>query len=194
MCSSALCINSPRSRSLKPGTGRSSCSHFKRDSAKPRNAQRDCAFNVATPRVRSSSANGGANSSVNCSSTGRTCMSACQCGRGCAVAWRTAACGQQGAGRGRAAVFPGCIAEYALAGARRPAILQIEREFQLRLRRRGNHAELALQADGQQGNGVHGRRPAFSAAAAHPQAVVVEPRVDELTAHPDRRDAGLRLK
>ncbi len=84
MCSSAWCINSPRSRSLNPGTGRSSSTVSSRVSAKPRNAQRDCALKVDTPRVRSSAANGGAISSVNRSSAGAACSSARQCGCGSA--------------------------------------------------------------------------------------------------------------
>jgi hypothetical protein len=105
-----------------------------------------------------------------------------------------AALRQQGTRRCRPSVAGIRVTEHALAGARGPSILQFERELQLRFGRGGDHAEVALQPHGQKGNGIDGRRPALVAAAGDPKAVVVQPRIEQLSAYPDRRDAGLDLK
>ncbi len=91
-CSSAWWTNSPRSRSLNPGTGRSRRSARRRVSAKPRNAQRDCALKRGHAARALPRAERRARSHPSIArAAGRACSSACQCGRGNAGshAWRT---------------------------------------------------------------------------------------------------------
>src|SRR5258708_27032260 len=73
-------------------------------------------------------------------------------------------------------------------------MLQLERELHLRFGRCGEHAEVALQSHRYQRDGHNRRRPSLVAATADPQAIVIQPWIDELSAHPDRRNSGLRLK
>ena len=166
-----------------------------RVSAKPRNAQRDCALSVDTPRVRSSAPNVGARSSMSSSSAGAhrsSCASQCGCGarHDCGVKRSSARLRAQQRARRRAAAVAGIgAAEHAALGARAASAAAGPRRIAAATAppRRSRHTAVCS-CTRQQRNRIDRRRPALLVASGDPQAVVREPRVDQLPADPDRRE------